>query len=177
MGEKAEKKRLAILGILREANKPLGSSKITERLVAAHYEISERTVRLYLKNMDEQGLTENLGRKGRRITAQGLEELGHARIIDRVGYLTAKIDQMTYRMDFDLSSRSGSVVTNLSIVGGRDLNAAIPSIKRVFEAGYAMGRLVTLFAPLFYVMIYKAFGKRRKKVTMKYVEENSTGDR
>ncbi|RKX30133.1 MAG: hydrophobe/amphiphile efflux-1 family RND transporter [Verrucomicrobia bacterium] len=37
--------------------------------------------------------------------------------------------------------------------------------------------LVTLFAPLFYVMIYKAFGKRRKKVTMKYVEENSTGDR
>jgi len=37
--------------------------------------------------------------------------------------------------------------------------------------------LVTLFAPLFYVMIYKAFGKRRKAVTMKYVEENSTGDR
>jgi len=147
MGEKTEKKRLAILGILREANKPLGSSKITERLVAAHYEISERTVRLHLKNMDEQGLTENLGRKGRRITEQGLEELGHARIIDRVGYLAAKIDQMTYRMDFDLASRSGSVVTNLSIVGRRDLNAAIPSIKRVYEAGYAMGKLVTLLAP------------------------------
>ena len=50
-------------------------------------------------------------------------------------------------MDFDLSSRSGSVVTNLSIVGRRDLHAAIPSIKRVFEAGYAMGKLVTLLAP------------------------------
>ena len=37
--------------------------------------------------------------------------------------------------------------------------------------------LVTLFAPLFYVMIYRAFGKRRKTVTMKYSEESSTGDR
>ncbi len=35
--------------------------------------------------------------------------------------------------------------------------------------------LVTLFAPLFYVMIYKAMGRHRKKVTMKYVENNSTG--
>ncbi|NOY22432.1 MAG: efflux RND transporter permease subunit [Acidobacteria bacterium] len=32
--------------------------------------------------------------------------------------------------------------------------------------------LVTLFAPLFYVMIYKVLGKRHKNVTMKYVEEN-----
>lgn len=147
MGEKTEKKRLAILRILREANRPLGSAGITERLEAAHHEISERTVRLHLKNMDEEGLTENLGRKGRRITDRGLEELGHARIIERVGYLTAKIDQMTYQMDFDLASRSGTVVTNLSIVGGRDLKAALPAIKRVFEAGYAMGRLVTLLPP------------------------------
>jgi len=32
--------------------------------------------------------------------------------------------------------------------------------------------LVTLFAPLFYVMIYKALGKHRKHVTMKHVDEN-----
>ena len=35
--------------------------------------------------------------------------------------------------------------------------------------------LVTLFAPLFYVMIYKVLGKHRKKVTMKHVEENTSG--
>jgi len=35
--------------------------------------------------------------------------------------------------------------------------------------------LVILFAPLFYVMIYRALGKQRKNVTMKYVEENTTG--
>lgn len=35
--------------------------------------------------------------------------------------------------------------------------------------------LVILFAPLFYVMIYKAMGKHRKNVTMKHVEENALG--
>ena len=95
MKEKIEKKRLAILRVLQEANAPLGSSKITERLLAAHQDISERTVRLHLSHMDQEGLTENLGRRGRRLTRRGLEELGSARIIDRVGYLAAKIDQLT----------------------------------------------------------------------------------
>jgi hydrophobe/amphiphile efflux-1 (HAE1) family protein len=36
--------------------------------------------------------------------------------------------------------------------------------------------LVILFAPLFYVMIYKALGKHRKKVTMKHVDKNPAGD-
>jgi HAE1 family hydrophobic/amphiphilic exporter-1 len=35
--------------------------------------------------------------------------------------------------------------------------------------------LVTLFAPLFYVMIYKALGKHRKSVTMKHVDESASG--
>jgi len=35
--------------------------------------------------------------------------------------------------------------------------------------------LVTLFAPLFYVIIYKALGKHRKKVTSTHVEEISSG--
>jgi HAE1 family hydrophobic/amphiphilic exporter-1 len=35
--------------------------------------------------------------------------------------------------------------------------------------------LVTIFAPLFYVMIYKALGKHRKRVTMKHTIENGSG--
>ncbi|WP_319524070.1 efflux RND transporter permease subunit [uncultured Desulfosarcina sp.] len=34
--------------------------------------------------------------------------------------------------------------------------------------------LVTLFAPLFYVMIYKALGKHRKRVTMKHIDEKES---
>jgi len=147
MGEKTEKKRLAILRVLQEANGPLGSAKITERMLAAHYEISERTVRFHLNSMDQEGLTDNLGRKGRRITRRGQDELESARIIDRVGYLAAKIDQMTYRMNFNLPSRTGTVVMNASVVDMTHFQQAVPYIKKVFETGYAMGELVTLVPP------------------------------
>ncbi len=147
MREKAEKKRLAILRILQEAGKSLSSSRITERLLAEGHEISERTVRLYLKEMDGRGLTENLDKRGRLITSKGLEELGSARIIEKIGFLAAKIDQMTYRMSFDLEARSGTVVVNVSIVERADLKGALPFVQKVFAAGYAMGRLAALFAP------------------------------
>ncbi len=147
MREKAEKKRLAILRILQEAGRSLSSSKITRRLLAEGHEISERTVRLYLKEMDGEGLTENLDKKGRLITSKGVEELGSARIIEKIGFLAAKIDQMTYRMSFDLLEKSGTVVVNVSVVEKADLLGALPSVKKVFAAGYAMGRLATLFAP------------------------------
>jgi hypothetical protein len=147
MREKAEKKRLAILRILQEAGRSLSSARITERLFAEGHEISERTVRLYLKQMDDQGLTENLDRKGRLITQKGIEELGSARIIEKIGFLAAKIDQMTYGMSFDLESRSGTVVVNVSVVEKSELKEAMPLVERVFAAGYAMGRLAALFAP------------------------------
>ncbi len=35
--------------------------------------------------------------------------------------------------------------------------------------------LVTLFAPLFYVVIYKALGKHRKRVTLKHADERTSG--
>ena len=125
----------------------MGSSKIAERLLAAGHEISERTVRFYMKEMDREGLTENLGRKGRLITQRGLQELGSARIIEKIGFLAAKIDQMTYRMSFNLSARSGTVVVNVSVVDKSELAEAVPLVKKVFAAGYAMGRLATLFSP------------------------------
>ena len=147
MSEKTEKKRLEILRILQEAERPVGSARITERLSAAGHEISGRTVRFYLNTMDKEGLTENQGRKGRLITPRGLEELSAARIIERVGFLAAKIDQMTYRMSFDLSRKKGTVVVNVSMLDKSRMVDAVPLIKRVFAAGYAMGRLIALFPP------------------------------
>jgi len=147
MSEKTEKKRLAILRVLQEANKALGSSRITERLLAMGHDVSERTVRFYLKAMDEKGLTENLGKKGRLITQRGLNELSNARVIEKVGLLAAKIDRMTYNMDFNLPKRAGTVVINMSIIKQTQLKNAAPLISKVFAAGYAMGRLVALFDP------------------------------
>ena len=147
MSDKTEKKRLVILRVLQEADKPLSSSRITQRLLSMGHDASERTVRLYLQSLDEEGLTQNFGKKGRLITQRGLEELSSARIIERVGFLADKIDQMTYRMKFDLLTRKGTVVINVSVVEKHKLKNAVPSIKKVFQAGYSMGRLMALFPP------------------------------
>ncbi len=145
MGEKAEKRRLAILRILLESDHPVSSGKINERLESMGYDISERTVRYYLTAMDKEGLTENLGKRGRRLTAKGRAELQTARVIEKVGFLAAKIDQMTYRMSFDMREKSGTVVINLSILDRSLLAAAVPLVTRVFEAGYSMGTMMGLF--------------------------------
>ena len=147
MREKTEEKRLAILRILREADGPLGSSRITERLAVMGHDISERTVRFHLLDMDGDGLTENLGRNGRAITQRGLNELDEARGFDKVGILSAKIDQMTYKMSFDLVSKTGTVVLNVSVIERDQLERCVPLIADVFRAGYAMGRLMVLLKP------------------------------
>jgi len=147
MTDKTEKKRLAILRILQEAAQPLGSSKITDRLLAMGHEVSERTVRFYLLASDRDGLTENLGKRGRQITERGLQELAAARVFEKVGYLAARIDQMTYRMNFDLTRKRGTVVVNVSIIERAQSLRAAELMARVFAARYAMGQLVTLFAP------------------------------
>jgi len=147
MSDKIKKKQLAILSVLKECDGPGSSSRIAEELEALGHEISERTVRFYLNKMDDAGLTKTIGKKGRQITEQGLSELETSSIIERVGFLSAKIDQLTYAMDFDLNQKTGNVVVNLSLVEPRKVLACLDMISRVFEYDYAMGHMVTLFGP------------------------------
>ena len=145
--DKTAKKKLAILEVLKNSATPLSGNKITEALNIAGYDISERTVRLYLQQFDDSGLTKPVGKRGRLITEAGKHEIGSSRILERVGYMSAKIDQMTYRMNFDLSLRSGTVVVNTTLVDREVLLEKIDEIKRVFSMGYAMGYLVGVLKP------------------------------
>lgn len=147
MTEKTEKKELAILRLLQKANGPLSGTRLLENLQAMGHEVSERTVRHYLLDLDRRGLTRNLGKKGRVITELGQLELGTARVFDKVGFLTAKIDQLTYRMSFDLSKKSGTVITNISFIPMEILGRVAPMICKVYAAGYSMGRLMALYGP------------------------------
>ena len=133
---------MAILEVLKNSTSPLSGSKITESLNIAAYDISERTVRLYLQQLDNAGLTKSEGKRGRMITEEGRHEIGSSRILERVGYMSSKIDQMTYQMNFDLSLRSGTVVVNTTLVDREVLLGRIDQIKQVFSMGYAMGYLV-----------------------------------
>jgi len=125
----------------------MGGSNITRALRNQGFDLSERTVRHYLLGLDHDGLTESLGKRGRQITARGKRELEDARAIEKVGFLAARIDQLAYHMDFDLASRKGSVVINVSLINKAQLQNAVPYIQSVFEAGYSMGNLMTLLRP------------------------------
>ncbi|MBN1698744.1 MAG: DUF128 domain-containing protein [Spirochaetales bacterium] len=146
MKETIERKRLAILRILKEARGPLVSHLITEKLLGMGYDISERTVRFHLLALDKDELTEDLGKQGRSITEKGLKELTRARVFEKVGFLAAKIDQMIYQMDFNLENLSGNVVMNVSFIERRHSARAGPLMSRVFRAGFSMGNRLALFA-------------------------------
>jgi len=142
-----ENRNLAILGLLKHHGGLLTSAELTEGLAEQGFELSERTVRLYLQELDAQGLTENQGRRGRLITPKGAAELDAARTLERVGFLSAKIDQMSYGMSFDLMRRTGTIVVNTSLVKREQLLFCLDKVCRVFERGYAMGRLLSLLKP------------------------------
>ncbi len=147
MREKTEKKRLAILRILQEKDECLSSSKITSRLQAQGYDVSGRTVRLYLVELDKEGLTENFGKRGRKISQRGSKELSAMKAYEKVGFMAAKIDQLTYNMTFDITKKTGTVIINISLLPLDKLRRSAPLIKKVFSAGYAMGQLLALFHP------------------------------
>jgi HTH-type transcriptional regulator, global nitrogen regulator NrpRI len=147
MNDSIEKKRLAILKSLYKANAPVISQKITEELSSQGFDISERTVRFHLLSLDKEGLTLDMGKAGRKITEKGITELSKARVFEKIGFLAARIDQLTYLMRFNLEKLEGTVIVNISLVKRSQLRDACPLMCKVFEAGYAMGKLITLFAP------------------------------
>ena len=130
--------------ILRESGSPLSSQKIQEQLVSRGMDISERTVRFHLQALDSHGLTGYKEKKGRFLTPRGLMELAKAHVYDRVGFLSSKIDDMTYQMSFNPTTAEGSVLVNLSVVDKSHRDAVASLVPPVFSSGLAHGTLMAL---------------------------------
>ena len=138
---------VAVLRVLQDASKPLGGERVAEALRVSGIELSERTVRNYLSRADALGWTENLGRRGRRLTEKGKEEIQSALVVDKVGFIASRVDALAYEMDFDPTTRKGKVIINISTIAREDVSVALPILTRVFEAGYGMGRLAAIGQP------------------------------
>lgn len=145
--DKIDKKKKAILEVLQAEGKPLSSTSVTQMLRCADMDISERAVRIYLNEMDAEGFTQSMGRQGRVITESGQQQLHDMQTLQRVGYMSAKIDQMVYRMSFDLESKTGMVIVNVSFVDPHILSGCIRDICNVFDSGYSMGDRVYILGP------------------------------
>ncbi|MBN2342544.1 MAG: DUF128 domain-containing protein [Deltaproteobacteria bacterium] len=142
------RKKYAILDILSNSTEPLSSISITTILTAQGVDISERSVRLYLKEFDAAGYTVNVERKGRMITAAGSQECQKSRVLERVGYLSSKIDAMSYKMNFDLDTCEGTVLADVSVVPLTEFTVFRRKMfAAVFAKKYAMGKKLALFPP------------------------------
>ncbi len=130
--------------ILRESGSPLSSQRIQAQLTTRGMDISERTVRFHLQALDNQGFTGYKEKKGRFLTPKGLMELSKAHVYDRVGFLSSKIDDLTFKMTFNPETAEGSVLVNLSLVEKQYRDALADKISPVFSSGLAHGTLMAL---------------------------------
>ncbi len=145
MVDKTEKTEFAILRVLNEAQAPMGSTRIGQQLQALGVDLNQRTVRLYLSHLDQRGLTTLASRRGgRMLTAAGREEVESGAIIERLGFASARIDALSFRMSLDIKSCRGTVILNLSHLSEANFERAKPLIRSAYQNGFGMGRLMLL---------------------------------
>lgn len=132
--------KTAILRCMCHFNGPVGATKLTSRLMTDGVQLQPRTVRLYLLQMDREGLTRFVSRRhGRELTARGRDEAASANIMERIGFIAAKIDSLGYRMTFRHATGQGTIITNIATVSTPYLARALEYMKPVFTRRLGMG--------------------------------------
>ncbi len=145
MEKDIERKLVAILKILSVSKEPLGAREISRKLRDDGIHLTERAVRFHLQIMDERGLTQTTGRlarAGRIITEKGRDELSNALVFDKVGMVSGRMDELSYKTDFDLNNQNGNIILNVSFINNENFSEAFEIIKEVIKARYGMGNLV-----------------------------------
>ncbi len=141
--EDIEKKILLILRILHESPEPVGARLISRRMQEFGVALSERGVRYHLKLMDDRGLTRLIGQHdGRAITQQGIEEIGNARVHDKIGFAISRIEILAFRTSLDLEKHQGLIPVNVSFIPRKAFKKAVDLMKPAFERGLHVSELV-----------------------------------
>lgn len=134
----------SVLSVLDKAGVPLGSSDIASRLARKGTDLSERTIRYYLKRLDDDGFTVTDGKKGRKITTRGSEELRQGYVSDRVGFIINRINNLSFLSDFGPDNIRGKVILNVTFVPEEKLEQAIEILGVTLRSPYSMSDRVII---------------------------------
>jgi len=134
----------AILAILDKCSAVTGSRELSRKLTKHGVELTERTVRYYLKQLDSQGYTEVFGKEGRKITERGRQELRHSHVSDKIGFVISRIETLSYMTTLDLASMEGDIILNVSWFPRKNLRKALALLKPVFSSPFVMSDRVIL---------------------------------
>jgi repressor of nif and glnA expression len=138
-----ERKEVAILKILKDSPEPIGATLIAHRLKDYGIDLTERTVRYYLKIMDERGLTYLVGRRqGRLITESGVDELDSALVENRVGSAMTNIEILICQASFELDKYSGEVPVNISLFPADKLSQGLELMRSFCNTPLCSSNLV-----------------------------------
>jgi len=130
-----QRKVMAILKVLSESSEPLGSITIARELESHGVRLSERTVRYHLRIADERGFTRPVGRDGRMITPEGLQEVNSALASEQVGFIVERLELLAFQTTFDPQLRSGQVGINTSLFPKDRFKKALRAMSETFSAG------------------------------------------
>jgi repressor of nif and glnA expression len=140
MKSRNKKARVAVLRALSELDGPAGAARIAERLPGMGVQLQPRSIRLYLTELDREGLTTLTSRReGRVITERGRAELERSDVVAKVGFVRGRIDTLGYRMTYRGETGTGLVVTNVAQVPSRDLSRVFAEIKPVYARRLGLG--------------------------------------
>lgn len=123
MASDPDRRTYDILRLLA-THEPIGSVHLTEHLRDRGYSLTERTVRLILSDLDEEGYTEKAGGKGRRLTAAGRAELERGGLSGRVEHVRERLADLTSRVTYDPDDDEGDVVVGTVQVPAADRDTA-----------------------------------------------------
>jgi len=140
-----EKKIIAILKVLNEAQGPIGARVISRNLKKYGVNLSERAVCYHLKIMDERGLTKLKGkRNGRIITNQGVEEIKSALVSDKVGFAISRIEILSFRTTFNPEKKEGLIPVNLSFFPKNKFKKILKAMKPVYDNKICVSNIVAV---------------------------------
>jgi len=143
MPDRNTRARHLILKALYEIGGSSGAAKISEVLSSMGLNLQPRSVRFHLLQMDREGLTRCISRrKGRELTDRGKQVLNQVDVIGKVGFVSARVDELGYRMTMDIQSETGTIIPNVTIIGQKDFSRAIHFITPVFESGLSIGNRI-----------------------------------
>lgn len=138
------KTMLAILKILDKYTDIVGSREIAKQLKAHGVDLTERTVRYHLKILDERGYTEVFGKEGRRITEKGRREIRHALVSEKVGFVSSRIEALSYLTTLNLNTMEGNVILNISYFPLERIKAARSILSDIFSSAFVMSDRMVL---------------------------------
>ena len=115
MADDHDRRIYDLLRLIKE-HEPIGSIRLVDRMQQHGYSITGRTVRFLLSELDDQGLTEKVPGRGRRLTDAGRSELTRGNVHGRLEQIRSRIATLASQATYDASLDEGTIVVSSILV-------------------------------------------------------------